>query len=102
MSEEEQKKCAFMLLDIVEKLKPPESIKNAQQGDITLTTGEWTVSFFYDCGEMDYIDHFITPNGQKLDVWGCKTIKDETWQKIIQDWRGVGDLERLRETYKQP
>ncbi len=39
-------------------------------GDVTLPARDgWQVCFFYDCGDLDYIDHFVTPAGEELEVF---------------------------------
>jgi hypothetical protein len=29
----------------------------------------WKVMVYYDVDELDYIDHFVTPDGQQIDIW---------------------------------
>lgn len=52
----------------------------------------WTVVLFYDCGELDYIDHFISPSGEKISFWDWP---DSEEKNILMGWTCVGDLERL-------
>ncbi len=53
----------------------------------------WQVCFFYDCGGLDYIDHFITPKGERLDVWP-RDYQSEQLPPVM-NWRGCSDTERL-------
>lgn len=87
------------LLEIAEAAAPPDT----QPADSSNWCGNvlfygsrgWEVIVFYDCGELDYIDHFVTPEGATLDVWPDVGDQSE-WQQIVSAWRGVGDLARLR------
>lgn len=45
----------------------------------------WTVTIFYDCGELDYIDCFTDPSGNKVNFWDWPESPD---QKRLINWRG--------------
>lgn len=89
----------WRLLEIAESANPPETKPSDSEnwcGDVELPAkDEWKVVFFYDCGELDYIDHFETPDGEKLEVWLGAEYQSEQWPPVM-NWRGVGDLARLR------
>ena len=85
----------WRLLEIAESANPPDE-NHEWYSDQTMPAKDgWQVCFFYDCGSLDYIDHFITPDGEKLDVWLGEQYQSEQWPPVM-NWRGVGDLERLR------
>jgi hypothetical protein len=54
----------------------------------------WLVCFFYDCGELDYIAPFVTPDGEKLEVWPDGYMRGR-WPPVM-NWRSMGDEERFR------
>lgn len=56
----------------------------------------WQVCFFIDCGDLDYIDHFITPDGEMLQVWPGEAYQSEQWPPVM-NWRGPEDTERFRQ-----
>jgi hypothetical protein len=71
----------------------------------------WKVVIFYDCGELDYISYFINPDGLIIDFWDWPDefeVDDPRYEKallssdknFLMNWRGVGDIERLRADYK--
>ena len=65
-------------------------------GDVELPARDgWKVTFFYDCGELDYIDHFITPSGEKLEVWSDEYQTEHL--PAVMCWRSMGDLARLKD-----
>ena len=45
----------------------------------------WKVNVFYDVGELDYINHFVTPNGDTVDFW--KWPDSDERQRLLC-WRG--------------
>lgn len=88
----------WRLLEIAESAHPPEN-QPADSGNwcgtIELPAKDgWKVVFFYDCGELDYIDSFVMPDGKRLNVFG-HDYHSEQWPPVMT-WRGMGDLERLR------
>jgi len=96
----------WLLLEIAESANPPEVLPTGPDYlDVEMEAKDgWKVTFFYD-GELDYIDHFVTPDGQRLDVWlndDHPFRENAAWENgwpPIMNWRGVGDLARLREVY---
>ena len=58
----------------------------------------WKVVIFYDCGNLDYIDHFITPDGEIIDYWDWPDGEDfyTSDKNLLMCWCGNGDIERLR------
>lgn len=60
----------------------------------------WTVAIYYDCGELDYIDYFVSPSGERLGIWAEELdprIDDgsEGQSATLQCWRGLADTDRL-------
>jgi len=93
----------WFLLEIAESANPPEVLSTGPEwGEFEMPAKDgWRVTFFYD-GELDYIDHFISPDGARLEVWPDDCPEREQWHQHwppIMNWRGVGDLARLREVY---
>ena len=81
------------MLALVESVNPPATDRE-RFGDRTFTApGRWQVVIFYDCGELDYIDSFITPEGEEIDFWDWPECEQK---KILMSWRGTGDLKRLK------
>lgn len=60
----------------------------------SLARDGWRVCFFYDCGDLDYIDHFVTPDGEKLEVF-ADGYQSEQWPPVMC-WGGNADTERFR------
>lgn len=82
------------LVEIANSANPPDDNPD-WYGEVTLPArGGWQVCFFYDCGELDYIDHFITPAGLPLSVW-VDGYSSEQWPPVM-NWRGTRDTERFR------
>lgn len=90
---------AWTLLAIVESTNPPDCIPN-EGSDLTLTTSEgWQVSYFYDIGELDYIDEIRSPDGLVIDPW--EWPMGAPGGSTLMAWRGVGHrswLMAFRET----
>ena len=86
------------LLQIAETVSaPPEQPSNSDNwcADVVFTApNDWKVSIFYDCGELDYIDKFVTPSGHEINFWDWP--QDHPWKDILMAWQGCGDLERLK------
>lgn len=82
------------LLTLAERANPPENME--EWGDIPFVVGDWTIIFFYDCGELDYIDSFIhIPTGTIINFWDWD--ENHKWRNNLICWRSVGDLQRLLE-----
>jgi len=85
------------LLEMVESLNPPEEQSCDSENWCANVTFEhekgWKFIIFYDCGEIDYIDHIVNPDGEEVDFWGWP--EDHPWRSYLINWRGVGDLKRL-------
>lgn len=48
----------------------------------------WKVVVFYDSGDLDYIDSFVSPSGEKIDMFGAgrdALIDDPDWP-ALQNW----------------
>lgn len=82
----------WTLLDISESANPSEYSDN--DPDLTLPARDgWSVSFFYDCGELDYIDHITTPDGLSTCPWDWPA--GAPGQQDLMNWRSMGDRARL-------
>jgi len=82
------------LLEIAESTCAPKQ-NNAWYGDVEILAKDgWRVVFYYDCGELDYIDCFIMPDGTILDVWPNGYESEQS--PPVMAWRGEGDIDRLR------
>jgi hypothetical protein len=88
----------MFLLDIAHSAAPPKTQPCDSPdwcGDVTLPALDgWKVCFFYDCGELDYIDHFVTPEGEKLEVWPNDYQSEQS--PPVMNWRDTSDTERFR------
>lgn len=90
------------LMRIAYAANPPEEMDDAFTDVEFASTDGWKVWIFYDCGELDYIDHFVSPSGEKVELWGDEIdprvddrIIEEGIFATIQNWRSVTDTERL-------
>lgn len=46
----------------------------------------WKVIVFYDVGELDYIDSFVSPTGEEIDFWLWPESEDK---QRVMNWRGA-------------
>jgi len=94
----------WRLLEIAESANPPNNQSSDSDdwcGDVEFIAKDgWKVIFFYDCGELDYIDSFVTPEGMRLEVF-VNGYQSEQWPPVM-NWRSVGDLTRLKALLTQP
>lgn len=85
------------LLQIAESVNAPleQSGPSANRSADVLFTAPngWIVNIFYDCGELDYIDKFIMPDGHEINFWDWPD--NHPWKDILMAWQGCGGLERL-------
>lgn len=85
------------LIEIAHSANPPDDYPGSSPnwgGDVTLPARDgWQVCFFYDCGELDYIEHFVTPSGEKLEVWPDGYDSDQSAPIMV--WRGTSDTRSL-------
>lgn len=82
----------WTLLDIVESTGAPEY----QDADthLTMTARDgWSVTFFYHVGELDYIDHLITPGNLIIDPWDWPM--GAPGGNYLRCWGSVGCRARL-------
>lgn len=97
-------KCWEQLLKIAESANPPPDQPCDSEnwcGLVTIDADDgWKVVFSYDCGELDYIDIFITPCGRQIDFWTWPD--DHHWKNYLINWREMGDLKRLKTSAKRP
>ena len=90
------------LLEIAESTNAPEYLPEDSSdcwSDVTFEAKNgWKVVIFYDGTELDYIDHFIKPDGKIINFWDWPDEPDyyNSDKHILMCWRNVGDLERLK------
>ena len=60
---------------------PEWSWARAFAGDVSFMVGDWRVTFFNDCDELDYTDRAEAPDGRKADRddW-CREAGEGRWQ----------------------
>jgi len=76
---------ADFLFGLLEGVDIPDDIGAGEFEDRTFEIRDgWKVVIFYDCGELDYIDHFETPDGTEVDFWEWPESADRT--RLI-NWR---------------
>lgn len=86
--------CLSAICPQAESTNPPETVPN-EGSDLTLTTPSgWQVSYFYDVGELDYIDEIRSPEGLVVDFW--EWPMGAPGAGFLRAWIRVGDLARLR------
>jgi len=97
----------WKLLEIAESVNAPDEIPSddpdwCADKSFDAKNG-WKVVIFYDCGELDYIAHFINPKGEIIDFWdwGGDCFDHDApdfnrGKNILINWRGNGDMERLK------
>lgn len=85
----------WTLLDIVESANPPDHLED-EYTEVTLAARDgWSVTFFYDCGELDYIETIITPDNLAVGPWEWPA--GAPGRQMLMDWGGVGCRARLLE-----
>jgi hypothetical protein len=84
----------WFLIEIAESTGAQEFDKKYFHENVTLNAKDgWKCVIFYDGDMLDYIDSFITPDGEIINFWEW----DECIEKsILMGWSGVGDIERLK------
>ena len=77
---------ASFFLSLLDGVDIPDGIDQGDWGtrDFALPHG-WKVSVFYDCGDLDYIDHFVSPSGKIVDFWHWPDSPDRA---MLIRWRG--------------
>lgn len=96
------------LIRIAHAANPVENQGDNWVFDVVLpSTDGWHVGFFYDCGELDYIDHFVSPEGDRIEVWEgdprfeFPDAPNEFPFHPLRCWRGCNDTERLLEALEK-
>ena len=78
--------AASFLLSMLEGVDIPNEIGPGEFCDIEIAARDgWKVDVFYDCGELDYINHFISPKGEVVDFWDWPESEDKS---LLINWRG--------------
>lgn len=96
------KLTALQLLELAEAASPPATPDDDYWcANATFDApGGWKVVIFYDCGDLDYIDSFVTPDGVEIDFWKWDVRHPD--RRTLMGWGGVGDIERLRPLLEPP
>lgn len=77
---------AEFLLRLLDGIEIPGTSEfDACDVDFKIRDG-WAVTIFYDCGELDYIDHFVSPTGEVVDFW--KWDENVPGFNDLINWRG--------------
>ncbi|ARO54041.1 hypothetical protein B2G69_07710 [Methylorubrum zatmanii] len=88
----------WTLLDIVESTNPPDYIDD-EGSDLTLTAPNgWQVSYFYDVGELDYIDTIRSPDGLVICPWDWPY--GAPGGNTLRAWGSVGSRARLMDLHR--
>ena len=78
--------AASFLLSMLEGVDIPNDIEPGEFRDVEIAARDgWKVDVFYDCGELDYINHFISPKGEVVDFWDWPESEDKS---LLINWRG--------------
>lgn len=86
---------ADFLLDIANTADCPRINREHDFGDQPFPAKDgWTVVIFYDAGDLDYIAHFLTPDGEEIDFW--KWPESEDRDRLIA-WRGRPTPEEIEQ-----
>lgn len=81
------------LLDVARSANPPDYVENGVHENREFPARDgWRVVIFYDGGDLDYIDSFISPAGEVIDFWNWP---EGPGRNLLMAWRGVDDTERL-------
>lgn len=89
----------WFLMEIAESTKAPEHDEKYFHEDVTFDAkGGWKCIMFYDGDELDYIDSFITPEGEIVNFWDWEESAEKD---LLTCWRSIGDLERLKKIAAQ-
>ncbi len=77
------------LLSLADEINPPAKIDDAAFGNREfICSNGWRVTFFYDGGDLDYIDHFASPDGRVIDFWDWPDDLPE--RDVLINWRPAG------------
>ena len=98
----------WLLLEMAESVNAPETQPSDGPNWCTEVEFEgkhgWKVSIFYDCGDIDYIDHFVAPDGHIINFWnwpgdGVNPADPDfnDAKNVLVNWRGNGCLKRMRD-----
>lgn len=78
--------AASFLLSLLEGVDIPNDIGPGEFRDVEIDVRDgWKVDVFYDCGELDYINHFVSPMGEVVNFWDWPRSED---QSLLINWRG--------------
>lgn len=90
------------LIRIAHSANPPDCCEPGECGNLTFPAMDgWQVVFFYDVGDLDHIDHFITPSGETIGLWGddipaeLDDREEDQCFGTLHCWRDHEDTDRL-------
>jgi hypothetical protein len=83
---------AALLLAIAKQANIPDSMAYPNEFGDHIFDGPngWKVIVFYDAGELDYIDRFVSPSGTTIEIVDNRDVKwldDPAWLNL-QNFRG--------------
>lgn len=85
----------WTLLEIVESANPPKTVDDDSLIEVTMPARDgWSVTFYYDVCDLDYIDKIVSPEGiviEPMELPMGAAGKNQLW-----NWREMGDLARLK------
>lgn len=75
------------LLGLANEISPPIKVDDGvfENREFFCSNG-WRVTFFYDGGDLDYIDHFTSPTGEEIDFWEWPDGSSD--REALINWRG--------------
>jgi len=98
MAEVASKYDVWELLAIAESANPPEHKVDCYWEVEMQARDGWYVSFSYDCGELDFIGYWLSPDSEKIEPWEMPESHD---RDIMIAWRSVGCRARLLELHQR-
>jgi hypothetical protein len=84
------------LQEIIESADIPETHENWSVQEFPSKDG-WTVGVFYDCGDFDYIEYLISPDGTLIDSWfthgseASRNWTDDQWEEHNDKWAPIAN-----------
>lgn len=67
------------------------------RGNITFHVGEWLITFFNDCGDLDYVDKAVAPDGRTAEFDDWWTDDEEGSAEPIAQLQRSGEADALQE-----
>lgn len=75
---------ATFLLGLLEGIPIPPEIEAGECRDVEIPVKDgWKVNVYYDCGGLDFINHFVTPDGEVVNFWNWQDSEDK---RVLAAW----------------